>query len=260
MYNIWQRTSTDGPLVRETDFSRTSLTLFQQRFKARRLIRGYHGDHIGTTNFERWYLPPQLPSIHATPTASSSSSSSSNTASSGRSNSSNSDLSKWVEGRSRAGGRTDDEKRAKQKSQEGQAPVGSLMFGEVERRLDVLVFRACFAQSVWQAKSLVVAGKVKLNGRIVSTFKGFLRLDCAVNFRARQDITLMAGTKCKHPSQSWRYLYGRSTSDTYASRSSDNRAGKFQHCSQSHRDEGGSKRRYSRADSGDGGHELRGSL
>lgn len=47
-------------------------------------------------------------------------------------------------------------------------PVGTMMFSEVERRLDVLVFRACFAQSVWQAKSFVVAGKVKLNGKVVS--------------------------------------------------------------------------------------------
>jgi ribosomal protein S4 len=49
------------------------------------------------------------------------------------------------------------------------APVGTMMFSEVERRLDVLVFRSCFASSVWQAKAFVVGGKVKLNGNVVST-------------------------------------------------------------------------------------------
>lgn len=154
LYNIWQRTSPEGSLTRETDFTRTSLTLFQQRWKAKRLVRGYHGDHIGTTAFERWYLPPSLPSIHS----SSSSSHQNNTSS----------LAKWVEGRERAGGRTKDEKLAKKKESEGSAPVGTMMFSEVERRLDVLVFRSCFASSVWQAKSFVVGGKVKLNGVIVS--------------------------------------------------------------------------------------------
>ena len=43
-----------------------------------------------------------------------------------------------------------------------------MMFTEVERRLDVLVFRSCFASSVWQAKAFVVGGKVKLNGVVVS--------------------------------------------------------------------------------------------
>lgn len=155
LYNIWQRTSPEGSLQRETDFTRTSLTLYQQRWKAKRLIRGYHGDHIGTTAFERWYLPSSLPSIHS---SSSSSTNKNNTSS----------LAKWVEGRERAGGRTKDDKLAQKKEEEGSAPVGTMMFSEVERRLDVLVFRSCFASSVWQAKAFVVGGKVKLNGVVVS--------------------------------------------------------------------------------------------
>ena len=58
---------------------------------------------------------------------------------------------------------------AKKKAEEGMAPVGTMMFSEVERRLDVLVFRSCFASSVWQAKAFVVGGKVKLNGNVVSS-------------------------------------------------------------------------------------------
>ncbi|CAE6492995.1 unnamed protein product [Rhizoctonia solani] len=39
------------------------------------------------------------------------------------------------------------------------------MLVEVERRLDVFIFRCCFATSAWQARQLVVHGKVKLNGK-----------------------------------------------------------------------------------------------
>jgi len=47
----------------------------------------------------------------------------------------------------------------------GMAPVGSLMFSEVERRLDVFVFRCCFAHSVYEARRLIIHGYVTLNGR-----------------------------------------------------------------------------------------------
>lgn len=77
-----------------------------------------------------------------------------------------------MEGRERGGGRNRDEaerrERAEIEERMGKVPVGTMMFSEVERRLDVLVFRACFASSVWQAKALVVHGKVKLNGEVVS--------------------------------------------------------------------------------------------
>ncbi|QRW20821.1 37S ribosomal protein S22, mitochondrial [Rhizoctonia solani] len=39
-------------------------------------------------------------------------------------------------------------------------PVTSLMLVEVERRLDVFIFRCCFATSAWQARQLVVHGKL----------------------------------------------------------------------------------------------------
>lgn len=75
-----------------------------------------------------------------------------------------------MEGRERAGGRTEDAKRAKKKEWDSRAPVGSMMFSEVERRLDVVVFRACFAVSVWAARQYVVRGHVKLNGQVVRLF------------------------------------------------------------------------------------------
>ncbi|KAI5481740.1 hypothetical protein MNV49_000017 [Pseudohyphozyma bogoriensis] len=48
---------------------------------------------------------------------------------------------------------------------EPKVPLTSLMFAELEKRLDVLVFRACLADSVYNARRMVVHGKVFLNGR-----------------------------------------------------------------------------------------------
>jgi ribosomal protein S4 len=42
-----------------------------------------------------------------------------------------------------------------------------LMFTEVERRIDVVIFRACLAHSVYDARRMVVHGKVLLNGKKV---------------------------------------------------------------------------------------------
>lgn len=61
-----------------------------------------------------------------------------------------------------------DEKSRKDEEAKGLAPVGSLMFTEVERRIDVVIFRACLAPSVYEARRLVVHGSVLLNGKKVS--------------------------------------------------------------------------------------------
>ncbi|KAI8818098.1 uncharacterized protein EV422DRAFT_538732 [Fimicolochytrium jonesii] len=43
-------------------------------------------------------------------------------------------------------------------------PVQALAFAETERRLDVVVFRSHFASSIWNARTAVVQGHVKVNG------------------------------------------------------------------------------------------------
>lgn len=52
---------------------------------------------------------------------------------------------------------------------DGLAPISSLMFAELERRIDVVVFRSCFAHSIHAARQLVIHGKVTLNGIMVSS-------------------------------------------------------------------------------------------
>jgi ribosomal protein S4 len=58
---------------------------------------------------------------------------------------------------------------ALEEQKKGMAPVGSLMVSEVERRIDVFIFRCCFAHSVYEARRLVIHGDVLLNGKKVSS-------------------------------------------------------------------------------------------
>lgn len=64
-------------------------------------------------------------------------------------------------------------KRREEEARVALAPVGSLMFREVERRIDVFIFRCCFAHSVYEARRLVVHGSVKLNGKEVRDLLSF---------------------------------------------------------------------------------------
>jgi ribosomal protein S4 len=151
LYNLWMRSKGGASGPDETTFRRTFLTLFQQRWKAKRLVRGYHGDYIGEKKFKKWYLPELIPDVRP----------------------------KRPMG---LGQRSIDSLKIANRTKEAAslertalrddwdlagAPVGSLMFIEVEKRIDTIVFRACLATSVYQARHLVLSGKVKLNGVLV---------------------------------------------------------------------------------------------
>ncbi|KWU47207.1 alpha-L RNA-binding motif-containing protein [Rhodotorula sp. JG-1b] len=118
LYNLYQRTY--GPQSNETRFTKSSFTLFQQKWKAKQLVRAYHGDILIETKFKRHYLPDELPPIVGTNPG---------------------DL---------------------------PVPLASLMFAEVEKRIDTVVFRCCFADSIYKARQMVLHGKVQLNGRTMT--------------------------------------------------------------------------------------------
>ena len=120
LYNLYQRTY--GPPTAETKFTKSALTLFQQKWKAKQLVRAYHGDWIQEDKFKKQYLPDALPPLANGP-----------------------------------GGEA------------GRVPLASMMFAEVEKRVDVVVFRACFAHSVYRARMMVIHGKVSVNGKKVSS-------------------------------------------------------------------------------------------
>lgn len=146
LYNLWNRSA--GPLAEETNFTKSALSLFQQRWRSKRFVRAYHGDWVSETTFKRWYLPERLPDVRVRHAAA------------------DIELSKW----SLRDGDVKSVMKQKKAAADAAAstPVGSLMFMEIERRLDVFVFRCCFATSAYQARQLIVHGKVKLNGVKVS--------------------------------------------------------------------------------------------
>ncbi|GAA5828878.1 hypothetical protein JCM11251_005905 [Rhodosporidiobolus azoricus] len=122
LYNLFQRTY--GPAVADTKFTKSSLTMFQQKWKAKQLVRGYHGDWIPEQKFKKHYLPDGLPPIVGT--------------------------------------------KGDKAAAQARVPLASLMFAEVEKRLDTVVFRCCFADSVYKARAMVLHGKVTLNGRTIT--------------------------------------------------------------------------------------------
>ena len=132
LYNLIAR-STNMRLVDEFNFTKTSMTMYQQRWRSKRLLRGYHGDWIPERRFKRWFLPSSLPSY--APEAATSFNP------------------RWK-------GDEHDEHALDTPT----PPIKSLFLRDVERRLDTVVFRCCFAHSVYYARSLVLHGKVHVNG------------------------------------------------------------------------------------------------
>lgn len=111
------------------------MTMYQQRWRSKRLLRGYHGDWIPERRFKRWFLPEALPSYHP-PTK------------------------KILD-------KMTDQKQIRGILETPTPPVKNLFLRDVERRIDTIVFRCCFAHSVYYARSLVLHGKVSINGNVV---------------------------------------------------------------------------------------------
>jgi len=148
LYNLWRRQL--GKLKDASDFSRSNKTLFQQRWMSKQLIRAFHGDFINEKAFKRWYLPKTLPDVRPRSPIQLFAAD---------------DVSKFARGEKAVAAADKARRAAEDGIVEQLAPVGSLMFSEIERRLDVLIFRSCLARSVYDARRLVVHGYVLLNGK-----------------------------------------------------------------------------------------------
>jgi ribosomal protein S4 len=112
-------------------------------------VRAYHGDDIKETTFKRWYLPSILPDVRP------------------KRKFFFDDTTTLEAFAQRTGQLEKEKKRRAEIDRLGLAPVGSLMFTEVERRIDVFVFRSCFAHSVYEARRMIIHGDVMLNGKKV---------------------------------------------------------------------------------------------
>lgn len=150
----------------QLSFVKTSLTMYQQRWRSKRFLRAYHGDWIPEKRFKRWFLPTELPRFQPPQVPAGSAS----TLSPGP----------------RRGGAFDNVLKARHSSAPSPVdepsdsystvtphatsaemdamPTASLFMADVERRIDVAVFRCCFARSAYESRALVTKGKVKLNG------------------------------------------------------------------------------------------------
>jgi ribosomal protein S4 len=102
------------------DLSR--LTVYQQKWKAKKYLRAYHVPNITETQFLDRHFKTELPiKLHT------------------------------------------------KEDREKLPPIQSIMFGELERRVDVVVFRSLLASSIWNARQITVHGHVKVNGEVVIT-------------------------------------------------------------------------------------------
>lgn len=149
LYNLYQRTFPSTPKRAAITFQTSTETLFKQRWVSKAACRAYHGDIIPEKIFKRWYLPATLPDVRPK-----------------RVSANTSAAKAELEAYAKRKVKEKDYQQAEQTK--GLAPVLSLMFGEVERRVDTIIFRSCFAGSVYEARRMVVHGYVKLNGQKVS--------------------------------------------------------------------------------------------
>ncbi|GAC92848.1 likely mitochondrial ribosomal protein [Pseudozyma hubeiensis SY62] len=149
----------------QTSFTKTSLTMYQQRWRSKRFLRAYHGDWIPEKRFKRWFLPTDLPSF-VPPQVSAASTSASGPRRGGlfdKALKARRDITPESSAKE-AGSGYSTVTQQKVVEEMDQMPTASLFMRDVERRLDVVVFRSCFARSAYESRSMVVQGKVKLNG------------------------------------------------------------------------------------------------
>uniref|UniRef100_A0A8H8CI16 RNA-binding S4 domain-containing protein n=1 Tax=Psilocybe cubensis TaxID=181762 RepID=A0A8H8CI16_PSICU len=147
LYNVWRRTV--GPESEDLTFKATTeQTLFQQRWRSKAAVRAYHGEYIPEKVFKRWYLPDTIPDVRPRRQVI---------------GDDKTDLEHYAKRKTRV--KEQEKKLEEEIEKKGLAPVGSLMFREVERRMDVFLFRCCFVHSVYEARRLIIHGYVKLNGK-----------------------------------------------------------------------------------------------
>lgn len=148
-------------------------TFFQQKWTAKAITRGYHGEHIREKQWERMFSRRLRSVTEFNPRYMA-----------------RFDGSEQSSGR--GSGRQQDPARSKQEvelerfspehgtnlSSSKMTPYMQMTYAPMERRLDIAVFRALFASSARQARQFVVHGAVTVNGRTVRTNPPFQRFFC----------------------------------------------------------------------------------
>ncbi|KAI0914682.1 hypothetical protein F4823DRAFT_187954 [Ustulina deusta] len=141
LYNLWRARD---PRNKSDD----GQTFFQQKWRAKGMLRTYHGEHIVERKWERMFKRRLL-----------------GVADMDTKYMATNDGSELAAGRGTGTdqgtkGNANVEKRAT-------TPYMQMTFAPMERRLDIAVFRAMFASSARQARQFCVHGAVKVNGKVV---------------------------------------------------------------------------------------------
>lgn len=126
-------------------------TFFQQKWIAKSLTRGYHGEHIKEYQWERMFSRRPLSAVSMDPQYMA-----------------RHDGSEQAAGRG-SGLQGIDPKEAIGTRGNARKPTPYMqqVFAPMERRLDIAIFRALFASSARQARQFVIHGAVTVNGKKV---------------------------------------------------------------------------------------------
>ena len=136
LFNVWHRANVYEP--ENWQLGRNKITT--QRILAKRLIQGYHLQHIKVRQLRFKYLamPPT-----------------------------------WRIKAFRRKASSDPTLSGQRFSDSlpfPQVPYHSMMFAPIEQRLDTVLFRACLAPSIYDARTLISKGYVKVEGQIVRSW------------------------------------------------------------------------------------------
>ncbi|ERS97913.1 S4 domain containing protein [Sporothrix schenckii 1099-18] len=130
-------------------------TFFQQKWAAKALTRGYHGEHIKEGKWERMFSRRLQSVTNFDPRYMARFDGSEQAAGRGRGRATDPALGK---------AQLDPEAGTNQVTQRT-TPYMQMAFAPMERRLDIAIFRAMFASSARQARQFVVHGAVTVNGK-----------------------------------------------------------------------------------------------
>ncbi|KAK8867769.1 alpha-L RNA-binding motif-containing protein [Apiospora arundinis] len=144
-YNLYNLFRQRDPKIGLADHE----TFFQQKWRAKGLLRAYHGEHIKERDWERMFSRRLLSVANMNPR-----------------------YMAEFDGSEMAAGRGSGKDTKNTRDQGVVAPkvttpYMNMAFAPMERRLDIAIFRALFASSARQARHFVVHGKVKVNGKVM---------------------------------------------------------------------------------------------
>ncbi|KAM7202859.1 alpha-L RNA-binding motif-containing protein [Rhypophila sp. PSN 637] len=132
-------------------------TFFQQKWAAKALTRGYHGEHIKERKWERMFSRRLISAVDMDPAYLA-----------------KHDGSELASGRGSGATPTPKaERKGRGEKKAAITPYMQMIYAPMERRLDQAVFRALFASSARQARQFCVHGAVKVNG-VKMKYPGYL--------------------------------------------------------------------------------------